>query len=94
MTQGSKGAGALELLGKVIISFEPKISLELKKKKTTPEFPKCLHHIISSSEPIVMLLNSLDQRRKKNTASLGKVVAKQDGVGEGGCVTTSPHPIL
>lgn len=39
-----------------------------------------------------MLLHTLGQRLKKDTANLGKGVAKEDGVGEGGYVTTSPPP--
>lgn len=39
-----------------------------------------------------MLLHTLGQRLRKDTASLGKGVAKEDSVGESGCVTTSPHP--
>lgn len=38
-----------------------------------------------------MLLHSLGQRLKKDTAGLGKGVAKED-VGEGSCVTSSPTP--
>lgn len=37
-----------------------------------------------------MLLHILGQRLKKDTAGLGKGVAKEDGVGQGGCVTTPP----
>lgn len=39
-----------------------------------------------------MLLHSLGQRLKKDTAGLGKGVAKEDGIGEGSCVTSSPTP--
>lgn len=68
-------------------------SLKLKNKKNLlTEFPKCLHHIVPLSDPIFMLLHRLGQRLKKDTAGLGKGVAKEDGAGEGGCVTTSPHP--
>lgn len=56
----------------------------------SPEFPKCLHCILALSDPIFMLLHSLGQRLKKDTAGLGKGVAKEDGVGQGGCVTTPP----
>lgn len=43
-----------------------------------------------------MLLLTLGQRLRKDTADLGKGVPKEDGVGEGGHVTTSshlPHPL-
>ena len=39
-----------------------------------------------------MLLHSLGQRLKKDTAGFGKGVAEEDGVGDGSCVTSSPHP--
>lgn len=39
-----------------------------------------------------MLWHTLGQRLKKDTVDLGKGVAKEDGVGEGGYVTTSSHP--
>lgn len=81
-----------ELLGRMLHLNQNSLKLKKKKKNLLTEFPKCLHHIVPLSDPISMLLHRLGQRLKKDTASLGKGVAKEDGVGEGGCVTTSPHP--
>lgn len=39
-----------------------------------------------------MLLHSLGQRLKKDTAGLGKGVAEEDSVAEDSCVTSSPTP--
>lgn len=39
-----------------------------------------------------MLLHTLGQRLRKDITDLGEGVAKEDGVGEGGFVTTSSHP--
>lgn len=89
MIQGSKGA--VELLGRILLHLNQKIIFKLKKEKS-PEFPKCLHHILPLSDPIFMLLHSLGQRLKKDTAGLGKGVAEEDSVAEGSCVTSSPTP--
>lgn len=73
------------------VAFEPKDSLKLKKKKD-PEFPKCLHHTLPLSAPFSCDCIPWAKGSERTLADLGKGVAKEDGVGEGGYVTTSSHP--
>lgn len=63
-------------------------------KQKSPESPKCLHSILPLLDPIFMLLHSLGQRLKMDTNQFGEGVAKEDGICEGCCVTTSSHPSL
>lgn len=88
MTQCSKwGPGAV---GQDVVAFEPKDNLKLKKKKNLLNFPSaCTTH--SPCQTLFSCYCISWARGSKDTADLGKGVAEEDGVGEGGYVTTSSH---
>lgn len=68
MIQGS--TGALELLGRILLRLNQKRFLNRNKK--SPEFPKCLHHILPCQTPFSCYCIAWARGSKRTQLVLGR----------------------